>query len=116
MDIASRVAISAAALLFAVAHLPNLPLAAATLVWGAVSCATEYHIYRGPLTGLPSGDYGSCLDSIDPDRTDTTLLDTTIPALGRGFFYLITAENSLGQEGTLGYASSGERPNPSPCP
>ena len=87
-----------------------------TLEWGVVSCTTEYHIYRGPLTGLSSGDYGSCLDAIDPDRTDTTLLDTTFPDLGKGLFYLITAENSLGQEGTLGYASSGERPNLSPCP
>ena len=32
-------AIGVAALLFAVAHLPNLPLTIATLVWGVVSCA-----------------------------------------------------------------------------
>jgi hypothetical protein len=31
-------AVAVAAVLFAAAHLPNLPLTAATLVWGAVSC------------------------------------------------------------------------------
>src|ERR1700756_1604898 len=32
-------AVGVAAVLFAAAHLPNLPLTAATLFWGAVSCA-----------------------------------------------------------------------------
>src|SRR5258707_8279673 len=36
-------ALSLAALLFAAAHLPNLPLTVATLLWGAISCA----LFRG---------------------------------------------------------------------
>jgi hypothetical protein len=39
------------------------------------------------------------------------------PSSGATFFYLATAKNRLGEEGTKGYRSSSvERPNPTPCP
>ena len=56
--LSSDVAIAVAALLFSVAHLPNLALAAATLVWGAVSCWL-FRRYRSLyILGLTQGLLG----------------------------------------------------------
>ena len=54
------VAVGVAAVLFATAHLPNLPLTAATLVWGAISC-TLFLRYRNLYAlGLAQGLLGLC--------------------------------------------------------
>ena len=51
-------AVGLAAVLFATAHLPNLPLTAATLVWGAISCAL-FRRYRNLYAlGLAQGLLG----------------------------------------------------------
>lgn len=63
----SNLAISAAALLFAVAHLPNLPLAAATLVWGAVSSALFRRYRNLYVLGLTQGLLGLCFTVCVPD-------------------------------------------------
>jgi CAAX prenyl protease-like protein len=60
-------AIGAAALLFAVAHLPNLPLAVATLVWGGVSCAFFRRYRNLYLLGLTQGLLGLCFAVCVPD-------------------------------------------------
>ena len=53
-------AVGLAAVLFATAHLPNLPLTAATLVWGAISC-TLFLRYRNLYAlGLAQGLLGLC--------------------------------------------------------
>jgi len=63
----SDAAIAAAALLFAAAHLPNLPLTAATLVWGAVSCWL-FRRYRSLyVLGLAQGLLGLCFAVCIPD-------------------------------------------------
>ena len=60
-------AVGLAAVLFATAHLPNLPLAAATLVWGAVSCAL-FRRYRNLYAlGLAQGLLGLCFAICVPD-------------------------------------------------
>ena len=60
-------AVGLAAVLFAVAHLPNLPLTAATLVWGAVSCAL-FRRYRNLYAlGLAQGLLGLCFAVCIPD-------------------------------------------------
>ena len=65
--LSSDSAIAVAALLFAVAHLPNLPLALATLVWGAVSCAL-FRRYRSIyVLGLAQGLLGLCFAVCIPD-------------------------------------------------
>jgi membrane protease YdiL (CAAX protease family) len=65
--LSSDKAIAAAAVLFALAHLPNLPLAAATLVWGAVSCAL-FRRYRSLyVLGLAQGLLGLCFAVCIPD-------------------------------------------------
>jgi hypothetical protein len=47
----------------------------------------------------------------------TNAADGGIPAIGTAFFYFVTAENLLDEEGTKGLDSLGhERPNSSPCP
>ena len=60
-------AVGLAAVLFATAHLPNLPLTAATLVWGAISCAL-FRRYRNLYTlGLAQGLLGLCFAICVPD-------------------------------------------------
>lgn len=60
-------AIAFAALLFSIAHLPNLPLTVATLVWGGVSCAL-FRRYRSLyILGLTQGLLGLCFAMCVPD-------------------------------------------------
>jgi hypothetical protein len=60
-------AVGLAAVLFAVAHLPNLPLAAATLIWGAISCALFRRYENLYALGLAQGLLGLCLAVCVPD-------------------------------------------------
>lgn len=63
----SDAGIAVAAVLFAVAHLPNLPLTLATLVWGLVSCAL-FRRYRSLYAlGLAQGLLGLCFAVCIPD-------------------------------------------------
>lgn len=61
------IAIGAAAVLFAAAHLPNLPLTAATLVWGAVACALFCRYKNLWALGLAQGILGLCFAICIPD-------------------------------------------------
>jgi membrane protease YdiL (CAAX protease family) len=60
-------AVGLAAVLFAAAHLPNLPLTAATLVWGAVSCALFRRYHNLYALGLAQGLLGLCFAICVPD-------------------------------------------------
>jgi hypothetical protein len=60
-------AVGVAAVLFATAHLPNLPLTAATLVWGAVSCALFLRYQNLYALGLAQGLLGLCFAVSVPD-------------------------------------------------
>ncbi|MGP0019946.1 MAG: type II CAAX prenyl endopeptidase Rce1 family protein [Candidatus Sulfotelmatobacter sp.] len=60
-------AVGVAAVLFAAAHLPNLWLTAATLVWGTISCAL-FRRYRNLYAlGLAQGLLGICFAVCVPD-------------------------------------------------
>jgi Type II CAAX prenyl endopeptidase Rce1-like len=60
-------AVTVAGVLFATAHLPNLTLTAATLVWGIVSCAL-FRRYRNLWAlGLAQGLLGLCFAICVPD-------------------------------------------------
>lgn len=60
-------AVAIAGILFAAAHLPNLMLTAATLVWGIVSC-TLFRRYRNLWAlGLAQGLLGLCFAVCVPD-------------------------------------------------
>jgi len=63
----SNLAIGFAAALFANAHLPNLPLVAATLVWGAVSCVLFRRYRNLYMLGLAQGLLGLCFAVCIPD-------------------------------------------------
>jgi membrane protease YdiL (CAAX protease family) len=56
-------AIGVAAVLFAAAHLPNLVLTAATLVWGALSCLLFRRHHNLYALGLAQGLLGLCCAS-----------------------------------------------------
>jgi len=63
----SDAAVAVAATLFAAAHLPNLALTAATLLWGAVSCLL-FRRYRNIYAlGLAQGLLGLCFAVCVPD-------------------------------------------------
>lgn len=87
-----------------------------TLTWDAEPSAVEYHVYRDDLGNLSYGRFGECADSLDTNRTDTTLTDAEEPLPGQGFIYLVTAREAGGDEGTLGFAVGAERSNFCPCP
>jgi len=75
------------------------------LEWGPERSVGHYNLYRDSLAALSGLGYGAWYN--DPD----------LPGPGDGFFYLVTAVNSLGEEGPKGWDDAGApRANPSPCP
>jgi len=60
-------AVGLAAVLFAAAHMPNPPLTAATLVWGAISCALFQRYRNLYALGLAQGLLGLCFAVCVPD-------------------------------------------------
>jgi len=63
----SEVAIAVAGVLFAVAHLPNLTLTLATLVWGVVSCLLFRRYKSVYILGLAQGLLGLCFAVCVPE-------------------------------------------------
>ena len=60
-------AVALAGTLFAAAHLPNLVLTAATLVWGVVACALFRRYQNIWALGLAQGLLGLCFAICVPD-------------------------------------------------
>jgi membrane protease YdiL (CAAX protease family) len=60
-------AVGLAAVLFAAAHLPNLCLTVATLIWGAISCALFRRYRNLYMLGLAQGLLGLCFAVCAPD-------------------------------------------------
>jgi len=85
-----------------------------TLQWDPERSVGAYELYRGLLSTLSGLGYGTC------EQHGIATAGTTVPAdpaVGDGYFYLVTARNHLSEEGTKGFNSSGmERANPAPCP
>ncbi len=65
--VGSEAAIAFAAVLFAMAHLPNVILTVATLVWGAISCALCRRYRSIIVLGLAQGLLGLCFAVCIPD-------------------------------------------------
>jgi len=85
---------------------------ALTLVWNPERSVGHYNIYRGGVGSfLP--DYGTCSQ---PPVFQTTTTDGSAPSPGQGFFYLVTAENRLREEGTKGFDSGGNERTGTVCP
>lgn len=84
-----------------------------TLTWDAELSVGSYNLYRAVRSDLPTGP-GSCLQSALASPTGT---DASDPGSGICWYYLVTAENRIREEGTSGRDSAGTvRPNPTPCP
>ena len=62
-----KAAVGLAAVLFASAHLPNVPLTVATLVWGAISCGLFLRYRNLYALGLAQGLLGLCFAICVPD-------------------------------------------------
>jgi hypothetical protein len=83
------------------------------MIWDPEKSTGTYSVYRGLISSLSGLVYGSCLA---PGIVEETTDDAVVPDPDTGFFYLITAENLLAQEGTKGFRSGGaERANAFPC-
>jgi len=84
-----------------------------TMVWDHEPSLGTYNLYRDAISAMPGG-FGACLQSAIATES---AIDTALPTVGAGWFYIVTARSNLGQEGTKGFQSSGaERSNPAPCP
>ena len=87
---------------------------AQTLVWGSEKSIGSYNLYRDLLSNLSGINYGGCQQ---PGLAANTATDASAPPAGQTYFYVVTAENRLEEEGTMGEDSApAERPNNSPCP
>ena len=81
--------------------------------WDPEKSVGAYSLYRDLVSTLPGG-FGTCFQSGISNEGWST---AEAPPVGRAWFYLVTARNRLGEEGTKGFMSNGtERSNPSPCP
>lgn len=84
------------------------------MTWDPEPSVGVYDVYRGLTTGFSGGSYGSCLQA---GLTAASYTDSASPSSGQCWFYLVTAENRLGEQGTSGYLSDGsQRPITGACP
>ncbi len=84
-----------------------------TLAWGAEKSAGSYNLYRDALAALSGGGFGACFRQ---QLAATTTSDSDPLAAGAGFFYLVTVENRLSEEGTKGWQSGGAERRGTFCP
>lgn len=84
-----NIAIMATGVLFAIAHLPNIPLAIATLVWGIVACVL-FRRYRSLLViGVVQGMLGLCFAVCIPDAMHHHM------RVGLGYFHYHAVQGSF---------------------
>jgi hypothetical protein len=73
-----------------------------------------YNLYRDRISNLFGVNFATCEQEA---LTMPTAVDSDPPPTADGYFYLVTAENRLNEEGTKGFQSDGtERLNAAPCP
>jgi hypothetical protein len=84
-----------------------------TLEWNPERSVGIYNLYRDLLSNLRNSLFGICKP---PELPTETTLDTDLPPLGDGYFYLVTAENPLDEEGTKGFQSEGTERLGANCP
>lgn len=84
---------------------------AQTLRWSAEPSAGTYNLYRGSQDSLPALAYGSCERQ---GLVATTATDAEVPA--GAFFYLVTVENRIAEEGTKGFRTGDIERTGTVCP
>jgi hypothetical protein len=89
-----------------------------TLSWSSLAAqagpALTYDLMRGFLSQLPAGG-GAAETCVVPDTPSTQASDSTPPATGTGFYYLVRGTNVCGV-GTYGQTSSGAPRLTTACP
>ncbi|MCP3995155.1 MAG: hypothetical protein GY722_08830 [bacterium] len=75
-----------------------------TLNWPGERSAGVYNLYRDLHSSLLGLGFGQCEQQ---DLGGVTATDSDPVPTGDGFFYLVTAENRLGEEGTKGFRFEG---------
>lgn len=83
------------------------------LQWGAERSVGVYNVYRDLVSSLAGLQYGACWQQ---DLTTPSTSDSTPVPAADGFFYLVTAENRLGEEGTKGFRGDGNERQGIACP
>jgi hypothetical protein len=86
-----------------------------TLTWHPEGSVGDYNLYRDLMSDLSGLGYGTCEQQEIGDNT-TTVDDTDDLSPGEGYFYLVTAENRLDEEGTKGRNSGGTERQGAICP
>ena len=84
-----------------------------TLVWHPERSVGVYNLYRGQVNGFDGTVYGSCSEQ---DIAVTTTTDDDPVPEQNGYYYLVTAENRLGEEGTKGVDTGGSERQGNACP
>ena len=72
--------------------------------WPGATGASLYAVTRGTLSEVRAGSYGEC---VVPTQTERSHDDTTTPAPGEGFVYLIRGISDACGIGTLGAGPGG---------
>ena len=86
---------------------------AENLVWNPAKVAKFYNLYRDLVSNVMGLGYGNCEEQ---KITDETTEDSDIPPGGDGYFYLVTVENAIGEEGTKGNRSDTTNRAGNVCP
>ena len=84
-----------------------------TLEWEPERSGGTYSLYRDSIGNLAGLGFGDCEQTGLAGESATDTAD--VPA-GDCFFYLVTARNRLGEEGTKGYRSDGSERTGTVCP
>jgi len=89
---------------------------ATTLIWDPERSRGSYALYQGLVTVPFGAGYGLC-EQPPPILATETATVTDLPGTGDALFFLVTARNTLAEEGPKGFDYLGvERGNPVPCP
>ena len=84
-----------------------------TLLWNPDGSGGGYNLYRDEVGNLSGLAFGLCAQQDLPVETAS---DPAVPAPGVAWFYLVTALNLLGEEGTKGFQTNGSEREGSVCP
>ncbi len=84
-----------------------------TLSWDPERSAGSYNLYRDAIAAVSGGEYGQCSQQ---GLVAATATDSDPVTLGGGFFYLVTVENRLQEEGSKGADSAGTARGGTICP
>lgn len=83
------------------------------LQWDPALSAGTYNVYRDLTSNLGALGYGNCTQ---PDLAGASAQDADALPLGQAYFYLVTVDDMLLQEGSKGFQSGGTERLGTHCP